>query len=251
VLPERQSHFDRQHAAVGEHSAGSQRMVVPAALQTSGERTAKRCVGGFLEQVHDWLPGDALLDAEQLEPRRVGVDDDALLHLEDGVVRALQDGVELAARTVRRPHAGIERALDAEHAQFPEHHRLEPRRVGERHHIAGPELDAGGDARLIDFGGELEHRHGGRQLITHAHDRLELLAGGGDVHQELGVELLERFPEITQRRDPGAMRRVTGAPQQAVDGLDRIASGAQHDERNGVRLAQKEPPWCSRESGGF
>ena len=155
MLPERERHLDRQHAAIGEQRVGTQRVVVPAAVQTGGKRTAQRRVRGFLEQVHDRLPGDPFLDAEQLEPRRVGLDDDAFLHLEDGVVRALQDRVELTARVVRRPHAGIERALDVEYAQFPQHHRLQPRRVGERDDIAGPELEPGGDARLIHLRGEL------------------------------------------------------------------------------------------------
>jgi len=242
VLPERERHFDRQHAAIGEQRVCTQWMVAPAALQTSGERAAQRRMRRFVEQVHDRLPGETLLDAEQLAPRRVGLDDDPFLHLEDGVIRALQDRVELAACVVRRPHAGIERALDVKHAQFPQHHRREARRTGERHDIAGPECETGCDPRLIHLRSELEQRDGGGELIADAYHRFELLGRAGDVHQQLRVDLGERVPEIAQRRDPGAVRRLTRAPQQAVDRLDRVACGAQHDERNGVRLVQESLP---------
>ncbi len=141
VLPQREGHLDRQHRAVGEQRVGAQRVVAPAPLLAGGQRPAQRRMGGFLEQVHDRLAGDAVLDAVQLVPGGVGVGDDALLHLHDGVVGAVQHGVELAARVVRGLDRRIERALGAEHAQLAQHHRLQARRAGQRHHVARAERD--------------------------------------------------------------------------------------------------------------
>src|SRR4029077_20371715 len=41
---------------------------------------------------------------------------------------------------------------------------------------------------------------------------------------------------------PGAVHRVTSAAQRAVDRLDWIARGAQHDERNRVLVCQSGLP---------
>ena len=169
VLPERQRDLDRHDAAVGEQRVAAQRVIVPASLQAGGQRAAQRRVGGFLEQVHHRLTGHSLLDTEQLEPRRVGIDDDALLHLDDGVVRALQHAVELAARVVRGFERGIERLLRAEGVQLALHHRLQPRLAGEGDHVTGAEREALGDERLVDPGGDQQHRHRRGELVAQRH----------------------------------------------------------------------------------
>ena len=74
-------------------------------------------------------PTSDVIDAEQLEPGRVGVDDDAFLDLHDRIVRALQHGFELAAGVVRGFEGGVQRALEAERAQLAQHHRLQARGV--------------------------------------------------------------------------------------------------------------------------
>jgi hypothetical protein len=57
------------------------------------------------------------------------------------------------------------------------------------------------------------------------------------VHQQLGVDLGKRIPEVADRGDPRAMDRVTRPPEYAVDRLDGITSGAQYNERNRVLFA--------------
>ena len=217
-------------------------MIVPVSLQTGGERTAQRRVRAFLEQVHHRLTDHAVLDTEQLEPRRVGIDHDAFLHLDDGVVRTLQHAVELAARVVRGFEGGVERLLRAERAQLALHHCLQPRLVGEGDHVAGAEGEALGHQRFIDRGGDQQHRHPRGELVAQRDRRSERLAIAPGVEQELGIELGERIAQVGQRRDPGAVRRLPGPAQHAVDRLGQIARGAEHDERNGARLGQGAPP---------
>src|SRR5256885_17272083 len=72
------------------------------------------------------------------------------------------------------------------------------------------------------------------ELVAHPDGGLELRAALGDEHEHLGIELRERVGEVAQRRDPGAMDRLARAPQDAVDGFDRLARGAQTDEPKGA-----------------
>ena len=91
----------------------------------------QRRVGGLLEQVHHRLadePG-GLDETEQLEPGGVGIHQDALLHLRDRIVGALQHHFELAAIVLRGAQRAVERALEAEGAQLARDHRLQPRRL--------------------------------------------------------------------------------------------------------------------------
>ena len=78
------------------------RVIVPAALQAGREGTLERRVRRFIEQVHDRLSDQVAVEAEQLQPRRIGVDDDSFLHLDDGVIRTLKNYFELTPGVVRR-----------------------------------------------------------------------------------------------------------------------------------------------------
>ncbi len=59
-----------------------------------------------------------------------------------------------------------------------------------------------------------------------------------------GLSCVRASPRSRERRNPGAVRRLSGAPQDAVDSLDRLARGTQHDERNGVLLGQEALRWA-------
>ena len=77
-----------------------------------------------------------------------------------------------------------------------------------------------------------------RQLVANRDRRRQLLVVGGRLDKEFGVELGEGVAQVTQRWQPGALHRLSDAPQCAIDGLGRVAYGAQHDERNGVLAGQ-------------
>ncbi len=196
----------------------------------------------FFEQIHDRLADEAVRrdDAEQLEPGRIGVDDDAFLHLDDRVVRAFENGFELPARIARRLECGFERAFQAERTQLASHHRLQAGGACKRDDIAGTARHGNGDAAFIEAFRHDDDRHGRGELIAHAGRAGEIVCTGIDEQQQLGIQLPERVAKISQGRDPGAMDRMTRPSQDAVDLLDRIAGRAQNDERDCVLLDQRE-----------
>jgi hypothetical protein len=58
------------------------------------------------------------------------------------------------------------------------------------------------------------------------------------VDEQLRIDLGDGVREIAQRRDPGAVNRLTSAAQRAVDRFDGIARGAHNNERNRVLVSQ-------------
>jgi hypothetical protein len=70
---------------------------------------------------------------------------------------------------------------------------------------------------------------------------LGFFAGNPDEH--LGVDLGERVRNVLQPGDPGAMRGYAAAPEQAVEGLHRIAGGTHDDERDCGVLGQDFASW--------
>ena len=64
-------------------------------------------------------------------------------------------------------------------------------------------------------------------------------AAGLEVQDQFGVQLGQGIAQVPQRRNPGAMRSMPGAPQHAVDHLDGIARGGQYDQGNCVLLGQR------------
>ena len=74
----------------------------------------------LLEQIHERRAGERIVAgiAEQLEPRAVGIDDDAFLHVRDGVGRAFEKVLQLLAVLARRGQRGRQRALQAVGAQL-------------------------------------------------------------------------------------------------------------------------------------
>ena len=121
----RQHQIELQLRAVAEQGGHLERVIGPLALAAGDERALERGVRAVIEQVHQRLADDraAVVVAEQLEPGLVGVDDDAFLHLQDRVVRALQHRLQLAAVVARGLQRGVERALEAERAQLARHAR--------------------------------------------------------------------------------------------------------------------------------
>ncbi len=150
MLTERQNHLDGKSPAVAQNRIDLERVIVPTALQASGERAAQRRLSGLVEQVHDRLTEQPILPAEELNPRRVGVNHNAFLDLHDGVIRALEDRLELAARIACGLEGGIERPLEPVCAQLANHHSLQTHGISQCHYIAGAEDHGVGDASLIN-----------------------------------------------------------------------------------------------------
>ena len=81
----------------------------------------------LFEQIHQRRAGQRIVAgvAEQLEPRAVGIDDDAFLHVRDGVRRALEKILQLLAVLARRRQRGRQRALQPVGAQLARGDRLQ------------------------------------------------------------------------------------------------------------------------------
>jgi len=54
-------------------------------LQAGSERALERGMRRLIEQIHDRLADECAIRTKQLQPRRIGIDDDAFLHLDDSV----------------------------------------------------------------------------------------------------------------------------------------------------------------------
>ena len=121
VVGARQRQHQRQARAVGEKRLNLQSMIRPFALQAGDERALERRMGFLLEQIHQRRAGERIVAriAEQLQPRAVGVDDDALLHVRDGVGGALEEVLQLLAVLARRGERGRQGAFQPIGAQLP------------------------------------------------------------------------------------------------------------------------------------
>lgn len=140
VFPESQDQLDGQRRAVGEIGVDLEGVVAPTALQAGSQRAFERGVACLLEQIHDGLSDHAGIEAKQLEPRRVRVDDNTFLYLDDRIIRSLQNDLELPSGVVRRLQGRVQRALETEGAQLAKHNGGQPGRVPERHEVAGTDL---------------------------------------------------------------------------------------------------------------
>ena len=197
-----------------------------------------------LEQVHERLVDDRarVRVTEQLEPGLVGVDDDAFLHLQDGVVGALQDRLQLAAVVAGGLQRGIQRALEPERAQFARHHGLHAIGGRQRHDVTRADAHAGGDVAFGDLRPDQQHRHLRRELVAHRGRLFRLGFGDVGADQQFGIQLLECFTEVADGGNPGAMHRFTGLAHQAVDEFGRLTLRRENDERNGRIVRQWNSP---------
>ena len=165
----REHEVELQLRAVAEQRGDLQRVIGPLALAAGDQRALERGVRAVFEQIHQRLADDraGVGVAEQFEPGLVGVDDDAFLHLQDGVVGTLQHGLQLAAIVARGLQRGVERALEAEGAQFARHHRLHAIGGRQRHDVARADAHARGDVAFGNLRAHEQHRHLGRELVAH------------------------------------------------------------------------------------
>ena len=197
-----------------------------------------------IEQIHERLidHGARVRVAEQLQPGLVGIDHDSLLHLQDGVVGALQYGLQLAAVVAGGLQGGIQRALESERAQLARNHGLHAIGGGQRDDIARADAHAVGDVAFGDLWAYQQHRHLRCELV--AHGRCLFRFGLGDVgaDQQFGIQLLEGFPEVADGRYPRAVHRFTGLAHEAVDEFGGLPLRRENDQRNGRIVRQWNSP---------
>ncbi len=146
----RQHQVELQLRAVAEQRGHFQRVIGPLSLAAGDQRALERGMRAVFEQVHERLADDraGIRVAEQLEPGLVGIDHDAFLHLQDGVVGTLQHRLQLAPIVARRLQRGIQRALEPERAQFARNHRLHAIGGRQRNDVARADAHAASRCRL-------------------------------------------------------------------------------------------------------
>ncbi len=211
-----------------------------APLSAACERSSKRSISG-------WPDYGAIVGvAEQLEPCLVGVHDDAFLHLQDGVVGALQHRLQLPAVVAGRLQRGVQRALQAERAQLARQHGLHAVAGRQRDHVARADAHARGDVVLGDLGPHQQQRHLRSELVAHGRGLLGIGVADIGADQQLGVELFQRFAQVAHRGDPGAMNGFTRLAHQAVDEFGRFSLRREHDERYGWIVRQAIPRGWAR-----
>ena len=240
-----ESERQRHARAVGEQRLDLQRVIGPLALQAGDQRALERRMSLGLEQVHQRSAGERIVArvAEQLEPRAIGIDDDAFLHVRDRVGGAFEEPLQLLAIFARRGQRRRQRPLEAMRAQLAAHHRLQAAAVGERHHVLGARAHRFGDHGLVDLLAHDHHRHFGSALLLDLDERAQVdaeLVDEGD--EQLGIELRDGIRQVARVRQPRAMHRMAGIAQRAVDGLDVVLRPRHDDQWNRALFAQVRIP---------
>jgi hypothetical protein len=148
----------------------------------------------------------------------------------DGVGRSFEK--VLAARGTARPRTGWWRGGALKLLRRSP--AIAGAAVGQRHHILGTQAHGLGNRGLIDVFAHDQHRHSGRALLLDLHERSQVDAEFLDEsHQQFGVQLGERIPEIAGVRQPCAMHRMAGLAQRAVDRFDVVLRPGHDDHWNG------------------
>ena len=180
--------------------------------------------------------------AEQLEPGLVGIDHDSFLHLQDGVIGTLQHGLQLAAIVAGGLQGGVQGALEPEGTQFARNHGLHAIGGRQRDDIARADAHAARDVAFGNLRPHQQHRNLRRELVAHGRGLFRFGFGDVGADQQFGIELLERFAEVADRGDPGAVHGFAGLAHQAVDELGGLTLRRENDERNGRIVRQWNSP---------
>jgi hypothetical protein len=91
-----------------------------------------------------------------------------------------------------------------------------------------------GDRRFIDARARNQHRHLRRILLFDLHDGSEIDAElVNECDQHLGIDLRECIAQVPGVGQPGAMHRMAGLAQRAVDRFDVVLRPRHDDHRNG------------------
>ena len=184
--------------------------------------------------------------AEQREPGRVRIDDDAFLHQRDGVGRALDDVLELLLRLARgrerrgeravepvgRAARGRRRAAGAARASASRRPARQARALLRRR-SRPPSRARSGPAR--------RGAKRARKSIALARSTMPSSAKSMSISAEACVE---GVAQVARVRQPGHVDRVAGIPQRLVDGLDVVLAARQGNHRdrgNWLQFRLREP----------
>ncbi len=243
MLAQRQQQFDRDAALpIGTGAGiGLQHMVLPLALQAGAQRALQRHVAVGVEHVHHRLAGDGVgIGAHQFQPGLVGLDQDAFLHHQDGVIGERHHRIELLARHLHRALRLVVGLLQARGMQFARDHAMRALGLRQVDGVAGAGNEVGGHDVLGQSGADGQQR----QLAAHgAGGGVHILHAdlGGHAQQQLRLVFVDGVRQLAHAADPAAMRCDALPAQQGIDGFHRVAAGAEDDERDGCGIGQGTP----------
>ena len=244
-----QLELERGVVAAHDQRGGVQRVAGPFALHAGDERALDRGVIVGVEGVHQGRADDFLgiRIAEEREPGRVRVDDDAFLHQRNRVRRALDDVLELLLRFARGSERRGQRAVEPVSAQLAADDELQARNVGQRDRVLGAERERLGDHVLVDILAHDQHRHVGREAGAKVHRAREVHdALVGEQHEHLGRGLGQGVAQVARVRQPGDVDRVARVSEGLVDRLDIVLTARERNHRNGGNWLQVRLPAPSR-----
>jgi hypothetical protein len=154
-------------------------------------------VAALVEEVHQWLAEHraGIRVAEELDPGRVHVDDDALLHVGDRVRRARHECLHLVAVLVCRGKRAGERSVQPRRAQLAGRDRLEPRPCRKCHDVLCSQFHRLGQVGLCERLADQDGRHMGSVAIADLERRASLFGVRDAQEDELGRGLRQRLAQ--------------------------------------------------------
>jgi hypothetical protein len=236
--------LERSRCAVRLQRIDLERSAGPAALQRRNESAFQGTMTVGIEKIHERLRDDRrdVGQPEQLEPGRIGIDDDTFLDMRDRVGRAGHERAHLVAVLAGRCQRAGKRSVETRKVQFALRDGGQPRLRAQRHHVARAAHDRG---REVVFGqrvADQDDRHVRRMPITDVDDWRGILAIREAREHQPRMRLRERVAQTSQLTYPGAMHGMSSIAQRAVDQLARILMPRQHDDRNRCRFGQLQSP---------
>jgi hypothetical protein len=206
-------------------------------------------MGFRIERVHQGRADDGLgiCIAEQFEPGRIRIDDDAFLHEGNGIGRASHERLELVAILPRRTEGAVQCTCLAMCFELACDDCAQAGGRSQSHHIPRALLHGCGDDVLVHLIAGDEHRDARLGLSAHLHDLRRVgrvRTDEGDQH--VRVRVLERLRQIRKLADPGAANRLAGIAQSAIDRFNVVLMAGQDDHGYGGLVSQANLPIVAR-----
>ena len=162
----------------------------------------------------------------------VGIDENALLNVGDGVDGTRQERLQLLLILIGRKQRFVERPLEPERPQLALGHAAQPLGLAERYQVLRAGEQRLGDVGFLRGVADDQERHGAGGLLLDLRDLTDRRRQAvGEEAQQLGGVIVDRARQRVDLRDPMATDRVAAVAQRAVDELDVVFATAEHDER--------------------
>jgi hypothetical protein len=232
--------FEWQRRTVCHHGSRAQRVACPFALGGCDQGTLECGMATGLEQVHQRLAEQVagITAPEELDPRWIHVDDDAFLHVRNGIGRACHEGAHLVAILVGGCKRAAQGMIEAGGVQFSRCYRLQSRVGMQRDDILCAHFDSLDQVCLGNRVAHHQRGHARREPCTLLQGGREFVAIDETEEQQLWRTRCEGIGEVCQVAHPGAMHRVAGVAQDAVDDFDGILLPRQDDDWDGADFGQ-------------